>query len=103
MKELFDKIPPIFKNFYLIAFAVLFIWILVFDKNDLITHIKLRKELNQVEKQKVFYSKKIKEVEQNRKELEDSEELLEKYAREKYLMKKDKEDLYIIEKEKKED
>ena len=96
MKELLDKIPPIFKNFYFTSFLIFFVWVLVFDRNDIITHIKLKTELNEVRQQRRFYSEKIKEVEENRKELEDNQELLEKYAREKYLMKKDNEDIYII-------
>ncbi len=90
-------IPPILKNFYVLSGILFLGWILIFDRNDLITHFQLRKELNQVESQKAYFADKIQVVETNRTELEDDKELLEKFAREKYLMKKDNEDLYVIE------
>lgn len=97
MRDLYNNIPPILKNFYFISFVGVLIWVLVFDKNDLITHIKLQKELNRVEEQLIFFKNKINEVEKDKNELEGNQELLEKYAREQYLMKKESEDIYIIE------
>ncbi len=97
LRQLLDKIPPVFKNFYLIVLVLFVTWTLFFDKNDLITHVKLKSELSGVEAQRDYYVDKIKIVETNQTELEDDRELLEKFAREKYLMKRDEEDLYIIE------
>jgi cell division protein FtsB len=53
--------------------------------------------LNQLNAKKEFYTAKILEVEADRRELLSDQELLEKYAREKYLMRKPTEDLYIVE------
>lgn len=55
--------------------------------------------MQELEEEKTYYEKKIEEVEQDRKELMGNDELLEKFAREKYLMKKKSEDVYVIEKE----
>jgi len=52
--------------------------------------------MNQLQVKKEFYTAKIKEVEADRKELLSDQDLLEKYAREKYLMRKPTEDLYIV-------
>ncbi len=52
-----------------------------------------------MEEEKSYYEEKVKEVEQDRKELMGNDELLEKFAREKYLMKKKTEDVYVIEEE----
>ena len=69
---------------------------LAFDSNDLINQIKLNRKLSTLKSQKEYYLEKIEEVKQDREELLSNTELLEKFAREKYLMKKDTEDLYII-------
>ncbi len=56
-------------------------------------------KVRSLENEKEFYQEKIAEVEKDRKELMTNKELLEKFAREKYLMKKDKEDIFIIQEE----
>ncbi len=95
-----DKIPKIFKNFYVIAGAVFLIWMLFLDNNDLISQLRLSSKYNDLLDQKVYYQKKIEEVEVDRAGLLSDDELLEKFARERYLMKKEEEDLFIIVEEK---
>ena len=56
-------------------------------------------KLRSLEREKGFYQEKISEVEKDRTELMTNKELLEKFAREKYLMKKESEDLFIIQEE----
>ncbi|MFQ3212788.1 MAG: cell division protein DivIC [Marivirga sp.] len=90
------KIPKIFKNFYFIAGMVFFIWMLFLDNNDLISQSKLSGKYNDLLKEKSYYKEKIKEVEMDRSGLLSDEELLEKFARERYLMKKKEEDLFIV-------
>jgi len=53
-------------------------------------------KLRSLNDEKEYYQEKITEVEKDRKELMTNKELLEKFAREKYLMKKEKEDIFII-------
>ena len=55
-------------------------------------------KLRTLKNEKKYYEEKIKEVEKDKKELMGNEELLEKFAREKYLMKKPGEDIFILEK-----
>jgi len=90
------KLPPIIKNFYFIVGVVFIIWMLFIDSNDLYSQYKKQKKLGELEHQKAYYTQKIEEVEKDREELLSNEELLEKFAREKYLMKKESEDLYIL-------
>jgi cell division protein FtsB len=56
-------------------------------------------KLRSLEREKEFYQEKISEVEKDRTELMTNKELLEKFAREKYLMKKESEDLFIVQEE----
>lgn len=74
-------------------------WMLFLDSNDLYTQYKLRNQLKTLEDEKEFYQQKIEEVNQERDQLLTDSEALEKFAREKYLMKKESEDLYVIVKE----
>lgn len=76
------------------------VWMLFVDSNDIYSQYKLKKKLSDLEGEKEYYVEKIEEVEKDRQELLSDEELLEKFAREKYLMKKKEEDLYIIVEEK---
>lgn len=66
------------------------------DSNDIVSQIRLRAKLNNLENQKEFYIEKKVEVLKNKEELTTNQELLEKFAREKYLMKKPSEDLFVI-------
>ncbi|GAB3013591.1 septum formation initiator family protein [uncultured Cyclobacterium sp.] len=87
------------KNFYFV-FTVLFItWMVFIDSNDIISHFKLRSKLNELEKQKEFYQERKEKIQIEREELLSNFELLEKFARERYLMKRKTEDLYVIKEE----
>lgn len=96
MKQFFQKVPKIFKNFYFLSVLFFLVWMLFFDSNDLITQIRLSNKQAELEEEKEFYENKIVEVKNDREALLNNDELLEKLAREKYLMKKESEDLYII-------
>jgi cell division protein FtsB len=56
----------------------------------------MSKKLSELEDEKEHYQQRITEVQKDREELLSNTELLEKYAREKYQMKKPTEDLFII-------
>lgn len=84
------------KSFYFLFGAFFVIWMLFVDSNDFTTQVKLHSKLNSLENQKEYYLEKKVEVLKNREELTTNQELLEKFAREKYLMKKSSEDLYVV-------
>lgn len=90
------KLPRVFRNFYFIAFVVFLLWMLLLDSNNLIARFQLSSKLNSLENEKEYYEEKIKEVEKDHNELFGDRESLEKFAREKYLMKKESEDIYIV-------
>ena len=71
-------------------------WMLFLDSNDLYTQNRLSRQLKTLNREKEFYQQKIEEVKQEREQLLTNTEALEKFAREKYLMKKESEDLYVI-------
>lgn len=90
------KLSQILKNKYLIAALAFGVWICFFDTNDLVNQFRLRSKLRDMEAEKAYLQKEISLTETEQQELLSSPEKLEKFAREKYLMKKDNEDLYII-------
>lgn len=90
------RIPRLFRNFYVVTGLAFLIWMLFLDPNDLISRFRLSSRLRALEREKIYYQEKIREVEKDRKELFGSNESLEKFARERYLMKREKEDVFVI-------
>jgi cell division protein FtsB len=89
-------ILKILKNKYLLVIIGLFFWLLYFDKNDVFTQFDLIKKCNKLNSEKDYY---IAEIENNKKEileLQNNKESLETFAREKYLMKRDNEDVFVF-------
>lgn len=96
-----EKLPLVFRNFYFIVGLLFVLWMLFFDSNDLFTQKELRDNKEELESSKEFLEDNILEVKNDREALLTDDERLEKLAREKYLMQKDSEDVYIIVPEKK--
>jgi cell division protein DivIC len=89
-------LPKITPSFYFVSSVLFFVWMLIFDRNDIFTQYNMRSKLKALESERAYYLEKIVEVEKDRKELLSNPQLLEKFAREKYLMKKPTEDVYIV-------
>ncbi|AEH01733.1 septum formation initiator family protein [Lacinutrix sp. 5H-3-7-4] len=85
-----------FKNIFLLIFTAFAVWMLFFDSNSLLIHNELNNEIKAIENEKEYYRKEIVKDNKAIKELK-KEEGLEKFAREEYYMKRDNEDIYIIE------
>jgi cell division protein DivIC len=90
------KLPKPLRNFYFISIVLFLVWMLLLDSNNLISRFQLSSKLGSLENEKEYYEEKIKEVEKDHNELFGDRESLEKFAREKYLMKKESEEIYII-------
>ncbi len=91
------KLAPLFRNFYAVTGICFLVWMTFLDSNDLITRFNMSSKLRALENEKEFYQERIIEVEKDKLELTSNKELLEKFAREKYLMKKPSEDIFILE------
>ena len=91
------KLPKTFRNFYFLTAFFFLLWMIALDSNNLFMRYQLTSKLRSLESEKVYYEEKIKEVEKDRDELFGDNESLEKFAREKYLMKKETEDIFIVE------
>lgn len=95
-KKVWQKIAPYLLNKYSISFLAIIIWILFFDKDDLFSQYSLRQKLHQLRFEEKYYKEEIIKCKEDIDELKNNPKKLEKFAREKYLMKKDNEEIYII-------
>ena len=84
------------KSKYLLTTIGIIVWLFFFDKNDVFTQLDLNRKLNKLQTERDYYISEIKNNRSDIQELETNKESLEKFAREKYLMKKDNEDVFII-------
>ncbi|MEO6960858.1 MAG: septum formation initiator family protein [Puia sp.] len=97
MRQLIDRIPSWLKNKYVLTAIGFGIWILFIDDRDFITtHFRHVRELHKLEAQKKYYENQISSVRVELDQLKQDPATLEKYAREKYLMRRDNEDVYLI-------
>ncbi len=91
-----SKIYGILKNKYLIITVLFFIWMVFWDENSWLVHQKIDQEIKKLDKSIAYYQKQVRKDSITILMLRDSLEI-EKIAREKYFMKKENEDVFIIE------
>lgn len=86
----------IVSNKYVLLILVFGVWMFFLDSNSWLVHNELNEDLNQLQDNKDYYLKEIHKDRTIIEGLNDSSEL-EKFAREEYYMKKENEDIFIIE------
>jgi cell division protein DivIC len=99
--QILSRIPSWAKNKYIIALIAFVVWMIFFDAKDILTQRERGKELREMKGSKAYYTAEIAKERKALEELKSNPAAIEKYAREKYLMKRDNEDLFIIQKPKK--
>lgn len=88
----------ILSNKYLLITILFIVWMLFFDTNSYLIHRELNKEIESLKENTDYYQKEIDNDKSFMEKMEDSFEM-ERFAREKYYLKKENEDIYIIEHE----
>ena len=94
------RLIDLFKNKFFIVTVAFIVWMLFFDKNDLVSQYEYHQQVNSLKEERDFYQKETDKVNKDLDELTSNPQKLEKFAREKYLMKKSNEDVFVIVKEK---
>ncbi len=89
-------VPAQLRNRYGVAVLVLFAWIAFFDEYDLWTTFKLRRQLAHMKREQTWYQEQIGVTRQHLHQLTSDKQLLEKFARERYLMKRDNEEIFVL-------
>ncbi|HTX88100.1 MAG TPA: septum formation initiator family protein [Bacteroidales bacterium] len=83
-------------NKYFLTTVAFGVWLIFFDTNSIPNRIRLRHKLNDLKQEKKFYQEEIRKDSTLTRQLLNDTSALEKFAREKYRMKKDNEDLFLI-------
>jgi len=96
MLEHLKKLVRLFRNKYLSATVLFVIWIAFFDQTSIIYDVHLTQKEKQLKAQKIYYEKQTLAATEQLKELQTDPANLEKFAREKYFMKKANEDVYVL-------
>jgi hypothetical protein len=89
-------LPRWLRNKYVIASAFFLVWMLFFDHNDFFTQVARRSELNGLKSSKAYYQDQIKQTRAEVERIRISPLALEKVAREKFLMRRDGEDVFVV-------
>jgi cell division protein DivIC len=84
------------KNKYLLAGAFFLVWMLFFDPKDISSGINRMHKYKELQASEQQLTKQIESTKAELGQLKNNAQTIEKYAREKYLMKKDNEDLFIV-------
>jgi cell division protein DivIC len=95
-KKLLTFIPARLRNRYGIGVGVFLLYVCFLSDYDLYTTLKLRAELSKKRNEHEQYARDIKTVRAELQELNGDLALLEKFAREKYKMKRDNEDVFVL-------
>lgn len=85
-------------NKYFIVGLAFVVWMTFFDQNSYLLHNELDKDLKRLREDKNYYEKEIDTESQELYNLEKNPGEYEKLAREKYLMKRENEDIFVIDK-----
>ena len=96
VRNVWIRLSQLLKNKYLLSIALFSVWIIFFDGNNLIIRYGMIRDVRQLKKDCEYYNERIVTDSIMLDELKSSPEMLEKFAREQYLMKKDNEDIFII-------
>lgn len=95
MKPL-SYIPAFLRNKYAVSALAFAVWMIFFDKNDYFTQRDRQQELEALKESKQYYIDQISQERKVLQELQSNPAAIEKYAREKFRMKRENEDLFII-------
>ncbi len=91
-----DRLLALIKNKYFIAGAAFSVWMLFFDRHDVTTQYSYYSQLKGLKTEQAFYTAEIERVHKTIHDLNNNPQELQRVAREKYKMKKENEDVFII-------
>lgn len=92
-----ERLFKLIKNRYFLSGLVFVVWMSFFDRYDLGTQYAYQQEKNKLEEQKAFYEEEILTIEKAVKDVQYNPSEIQRIARERYKMKKDNEDIFVIE------
>lgn len=97
IKHYFSTTPAFLRNKYFITSVIFASWLTFFDNHSLLDRATYIRDLRQLNKEREFYIKAIETDTRKLHELKTDARNLEKFAREEYYMKRDNEEIFVIE------
>jgi cell division protein DivIC len=91
-----EALKPYVYNRYMCTFLGFIVWLTFFDKHDFILQQSYRNKLDDLKKEREYYVEQIDKNKTEMKELFTNNKNLEKFAREKYYMKRSNEDVFVF-------
>jgi len=86
----------VFLNKYFISLVAILVWVIFFDRDDVLSQYRLNRKLKQMQTDEKYFKDEISKNKSDMNELRTNPANLEKFAREAYLMKKDNEEIFVI-------
>jgi cell division protein FtsB len=94
--RLLTRLPAWLRNKYFLSAACFIVWMLFFDPRDIFTQAAHSRELKQLQTSKAWYEQEIAKESAEAEQLKNNPATIEKYARERYLMKRQNEELFLV-------
>lgn len=91
------KILPVLINRYFLVFVGFLVWMLFFDQRDFFLQRERKAELEKLEAAKKYYQDEINSTKKQLENLQSNPAAVEKYARERYLLRREGEEVYLFE------
>ena len=95
-RKFWNKVLALVVNKYFLSLVGFSVWIIFFDQHNLVDRYKSKQRLNELKNDTVFYQEKIRKDRESMRLLKTNPQNLERYAREKYLMKAPDEEVFVI-------
>lgn len=94
--NLYKRVPSIFKTRYALVLYAFAAWMTFFDANNLFYRLQIYSDLRQARQQRAYYQEELAQIKQEMQQLFSNEASLERFAREKYYMKRPDEDVFVF-------
>ncbi|MFC3199772.1 septum formation initiator family protein [Parapedobacter deserti] len=91
-----ERLLSVIRNKYIIAGVAFTVWMLFFDRHDVATQYDYYSQLKGLKAEKAFYTSEIERVTETMHALNTDPQALQRIARERYKMKKENEDVFVI-------
>ena len=91
------KILPYLRNFYVVVGGISLVWVLFFDRYNFLDRLQTQLRIKELRSDLAFFKAERDNIEETRNMLESDIVEIERFARERYMMKRDNEDIFIFE------
>ncbi|MEM6263546.1 MAG: septum formation initiator family protein [Bacteroidota bacterium] len=95
-EKLLKRLTALLNSKYLLVLLITGIWMIFFDRLNLVSQMNVRQQIEELHRDKAHYERAIQQVDYEREQLLTQPEEMERYARERYYMKRKNEDVFVV-------